>query len=45
MDESLKCMRCGHEYRVPVDPKRKVVERVCPNCKSNSVRKISSSDK
>jgi transcription elongation factor Elf1 len=43
MQESLKCLRCGHEYKVTVDPKQKVVERICPQCKSNSVRKIASS--
>jgi len=40
MEESLKCLRCGHEYKISADPKRKVMERVCPRCKSNSVRKI-----
>jgi len=41
MEDTLKCLRCGHEFKIPVDPKRDVVERVCPQCKSNSVRKIS----
>lgn len=40
MEDSLKCMHCGHEYKMPVDPKRPIVERVCPQCKSNSVRKL-----
>lgn len=42
MNESLKCLHCGYEYKIPVDPKQEVRERVCPKCKSNSVRKISS---
>jgi len=41
LEELLKCLRCGHEYKMPVDPKREVVDRICPKCKSNSVRKIS----
>jgi predicted Zn-ribbon and HTH transcriptional regulator len=41
MEESLKCLHCGHEYHSQTDPKRPVVERICPKCKSNSVRKLS----
>ncbi len=41
MDESMKCLRCGFEFRIAPDPKRDIVERVCPKCKSNSVRKLS----
>ena len=41
MDDSLKCLRCGYEYKMTVDSKREIVERICPRCKSNSVRKIS----
>lgn len=44
MDDSMKCMRCGTEYRMPVDPKREVVERICPKCKSNSVRKLTAKE-
>jgi len=40
MEQSLKCLHCGHEYTMPVNPKREVLERVCPKCKSNSVRKL-----
>jgi Zn finger protein HypA/HybF involved in hydrogenase expression len=40
--DSLKCLRCGFEYNIPVDPKREVTERLCPKCKSNSVREIGS---
>lgn len=41
MNESLKCLHCGHQYQIPVDSKQDVKERICPKCKSNSVRKIS----
>lgn len=34
-----KCLRCGHEYKEPYDPKAPLVERQCPNCRSNSVRR------
>ncbi len=42
MKRSFKCLHCGHEYMMPVDPKQEVLERVCPKCKSNSVRKLPS---
>jgi DNA-directed RNA polymerase subunit RPC12/RpoP len=32
-----RCMRCGHTWEAADDPKQ---ERVCPQCKSNSVRKV-----
>lgn len=31
------CLRCQHRFDVDFDPK-KVVERTCPSCGSNSVR-------
>ena len=31
------CLRCQYRFDVAVDPKR-VVERSCPSCGSNSVR-------
>ncbi len=31
------CLRCQHRFNADVDPK-KVVERSCPACGSNSVR-------
>jgi DNA-directed RNA polymerase subunit RPC12/RpoP len=40
VEDTLKCLRCGHEYKMPLDPRREVLERVCPQCKSNSVRKL-----
>lgn len=38
--ESLKCLHCGHEYKVPQSAKQEISDRVCPKCKSNSVRKL-----
>jgi DNA-directed RNA polymerase subunit RPC12/RpoP len=32
-----RCMRCGHTWEGSDDPNR---ERACPQCKSNSVRKL-----
>jgi predicted Zn-ribbon and HTH transcriptional regulator len=42
MEDNLKCLHCGHEYKMSVDPKRPIVDRICPICKSNSVRKLPS---
>jgi len=39
-DDQLKCLHCGHEYKAPTTGKAEVKERVCPKCKSNSVRKL-----
>jgi predicted nucleic acid-binding Zn-ribbon protein len=38
----FKCLRCGHEFYDSYDPKV-VVERTCPKCKSNSVRRVKES--
>lgn len=35
----FKCLNCGHEYNGMYDPK-KVTERTCPQCRSNSVRRL-----
>jgi DNA-directed RNA polymerase subunit RPC12/RpoP len=35
-----KCMRCGHGYEEPYDPKGVQTERTCPQCRSNSVRPL-----
>ncbi len=35
----FKCLRCGNEFYDTYDPKV-VVERSCPKCKSNSVRRV-----
>lgn len=40
MEAQLKCLRCGFEYTVIVNSRQGLQERVCPRCKSNSVRKI-----
>lgn len=42
MEQRLKCLRCGFEYTVRVEPDETPRDRVCPKCQSNSVRKISS---
>lgn len=34
---TLKCLRCGHEFRGVYDAD---VERMCPKCRSNSVRRV-----
>ena len=36
---SFKCLRCGHSYEDKYIPKV-AQERSCPNCGSNSVRRI-----
>jgi len=40
MEEQLKCLRCGFEYSATTDNKKGPQERVCPKCKSNSVRRL-----
>lgn len=40
MEDSFKCLHCGHEYKMAEDLKKEVRERICPKCKSNSVRKL-----
>ncbi len=34
---TFKCLRCGHEFRGVYDTD---VERMCPQCRSNSVRRV-----
>ena len=36
-ESRFKCLRCGHEY---VAVFRKEQERMCPKCRSNSVRRL-----
>jgi len=33
----FRCMRCKHTWETADNPKQ---ERACPQCKSNSVRKV-----
>lgn len=33
------CLRCGHRYQEPYDPKAPLIERQCPRCRSNGVRR------
>jgi len=41
MAEHMKCLHCGHEYTATTGDKQEIRERICPKCKSNSVRKLS----
>jgi predicted nucleic acid-binding Zn-ribbon protein len=34
---TFKCLRCGHEFRGVYDTD---IERMCPKCRSNSVRRM-----
>ena len=38
-DADYKCLRCGHEFKSPYD-RQIPMERACPKCNSNSVRRI-----
>ncbi len=38
-DTHFKCLNCGHEYNGVYDHD-KVTERTCPQCRSNSVRRL-----
>ncbi len=38
----FKCLHCGHEYAGTYDPKN-IAERTCPQCRSNSIMRLSSS--
>jgi predicted Zn-ribbon and HTH transcriptional regulator len=44
MSDNLKCLKCGHEYTNTPDPKKPIEERICPRCKSNSVRRLPKKD-
>lgn len=35
---TYRCMRCGNEWRGEYDIES--IERMCPRCRSNSVRRI-----
>ena len=35
----FKCLRCGSEFTLPYTP-GVTEERTCPNCSSNSVRRV-----
>jgi predicted nucleic acid-binding Zn-ribbon protein len=39
-EAKFKCMRCGHLYTAPYSPTEPMVERACPRCKSNSIRRL-----
>jgi DNA-directed RNA polymerase subunit RPC12/RpoP len=38
-EADFKCLRCGHQFKLPFDPTGPMVERACPKCLSNSVRR------
>ncbi len=38
--DAFKCLRCGNTYEQEPDPKQDMKDRVCPRCKSNSVRRL-----
>ena len=42
-EADFKCLRCGFEYKDTYTPGQ-VAERTCPNCRSNSVRRLKKSD-
>jgi predicted nucleic acid-binding Zn-ribbon protein len=44
-EATFKCLRCGHEFKMPYDPKGPMVERACPKCLSNSVRRMKEEQK
>jgi putative FmdB family regulatory protein len=35
----FKCLNCGHDYKGMYDP-HNVTERQCPQCRSNSIRRL-----
>ena len=39
-EATFKCLRCGHEFKLPYTPGEPPKERACPKCLSNSVRRI-----
>jgi len=43
-ETKFKCLKCGHEYTGLFDIKN-VTERSCPQCRSNSVRRLPDSKK
>jgi Zn finger protein HypA/HybF involved in hydrogenase expression len=44
-EAKFKCLACGHEFVAPYFVKGPVVERACPKCQSNSVRRIKEEEK
>jgi DNA-directed RNA polymerase subunit RPC12/RpoP len=39
---TFKCLRCGNEWRGLLDTD---MERMCPKCRSNSVRRVKEKEK
>jgi hypothetical protein len=44
-EAKFKCLRCGYEFKMPFNPKAPLIERACPKCQSNSVRRIKEEEK
>jgi predicted nucleic acid-binding Zn-ribbon protein len=44
-EATFKCLRCGNEFKQPFDPKAPLIERTCPKCQSNSVRRMKQEEK
>lgn len=42
MEEKVqfRCMRCGHEFVAVHRKDGDLVERICPKCRSNSIRRV-----
>ncbi len=40
VQREFRCMRCGHEFTALHTKNGQLVERVCPKCRSNSIRKV-----
>ena len=40
MAGTMRCLRCGYEYRDPKPGSDETVELTCPKCRSNSVRRF-----
>lgn len=36
----FRCLRCGHEFNAIHRKDGQLVERTCPQCRSNSIRMI-----
>ena len=39
-EADFKCLRCGITFTAPYSQETEPQERACPECKSNSVRRI-----
>jgi DNA-directed RNA polymerase subunit RPC12/RpoP len=44
-EATYKCLRCGIEFKQPFDLNALLIERACPKCLSNSVRRMKEEQK